>query len=194
MGSVSRVLTFSDRDAIVDVLQTRSNIWGDPRAKLDMEAATKMCRSRSMHQKCVWFGLFEDDALDVWVMIKPFEYQGERVFTHDLVCTRKRPDRVKLPNGYDLNVSRLYNFVFDWTESRGYRSYYSVHSMDYRRQYHNELSRIGRYVDQDVEQLEPDCQPSDPVLREHVYDNVKPIPLMLRRMTLDESRPIPDPV
>ena len=184
-----RTLTFGDRDAVCEVLQTRDKFWGSQQAAFDEQEQARLitkCRNRSNWQTKLWFGLFEDNVLDCWGCIKLFEHNGDKHVAHDMFVTRRKTLRSKYPNGYDVNLTLLYNHLCDTLEPQGYRTYWGVQPAGYKAQYLNSYCKLSRYTPQTVEVIAPGCRASHPIVLEHVYNNTRDMELTARVMTLQE--------
>jgi hypothetical protein len=158
-------LTFANRDEVIDILRTRKTIWGE----VDWKKDESLFRRRSTYAGNFWFGLYEDGQLDCWFYNNPFEYCGDKTYSQAMVCSRKKSNRIKLANGFDKNVTILYNYNYLKMRAKGYSFYFGAASQNYKPFFTNEFSFHHDMQLTVIEEILPGKKTADPILSKNVF-------------------------
>ena len=176
-----RILGFGDRHQIVEVLNTRDRLWGE--ATWDKAQAIHFCKSIINYRNNIWFGVFLNGELDCFSYVQPFDnHVTGAAYAFNLVVSRKRPDRQKLPNGFDAGVTEIHDFMIDHMEALNYHQWYAVVAASYKPLYENKLGKISTYAPTNYEYVAKGELIQDPVLREVLLTYPKDVDVIVRRL------------
>jgi len=155
-------LSFTDRHQVLEVINTRPRIWGSRTWDTKIES---FYLRRSTYNKDMIFGMFIDGVLDCFFLIEPFDYNDKKAFVHGMVCTRKMPDREKYYNGYDINLTEVYNYTFEFLRNVGFIEHYTRTSNKFTPMYRNEHNSLSKMPMTIITILKPKEDLEDPILK-----------------------------
>lgn len=138
MQYITKILNYSDRDEILDMLKTRDHILEKTKSNWHYIVNTASFFNGNTSEI---MGIFVDNKLDGLVRIIYYPDPVQRVDDpnkYDSVVnlttlsTRKRQDREKYEDGFDVGVTELLNATIAYIENKGYFSHFAVNVNNFR--------------------------------------------------------------
>lgn len=167
MEITSRLLTFADRKEIVEIVNTRHQLWG---AAEWIDKPVDSYKRRSMYQSHLFFGLFKDGVLDSFLAVEPFIEDPKKI-SLGMIISRKGSVKRKHENGYDLDITTLYDFAVPKMIELGHIGpYYARSSTRFKPMYKNPHNILSKWKVTVLEIIPPKGIVSDPLLRKYLGD------------------------
>ena len=126
-----RALNSGDLDAVLGIIEARTSFFSES----DFDKTPHHELARSLVDSGRALGLFEDGQLDAYIAWNilhesprsddPSLMDSPAAWVN-VLWTRPRPDREKLPSGHDLNISRIMEAMFQLMRSVGVYTFWSL--------------------------------------------------------------------
>lgn len=157
----ARIISWEDRQDIIDVIQTRSSMMMSSR-DLSPGFIDYSINRLDVYDHSLVAGIYEDGILDAFQYIHI--WSNIRTYS-TMIYTRKRAGREKYENGYDINLTLSYNFTIKIMEERGYFNCYHIYndSPEYKPHYLNPHNKYNIYRNHIIEKVPAGQLPAVPI-------------------------------
>ena len=148
-----KLIDWNDRLDIKEVLDTRTYMMGNKTVPVNEKFYRYLVEDRSHYEKNYCFGLYEDGKIDTFSHIKMWAELP--IYSITMIFSKKKPNRSKYENGYDINLTLMSNYKQKFMEDKGYYFCYTQRSIaeTWKNYEVNEHLRLHDYVKDVVETI-----------------------------------------